>query len=135
MSEPSELEYAWSVAEARNERICQVLEDNLALLARIAKLEGDIKIIETSFTDVCDALGCPYDNEAALFAVEALRARVAKLEATAIDVAASLAAAISLLERGGKKAAPSDKMFEQMLVDYRNSLERARAALSETVEA
>ena len=61
----------------------------------------------------------------------ALRARVAKLEAAAINVAASLAAAISLLERGGKKAAPSDKMFEQMLVDYRNSLERARAALKD----
>ena len=40
MSEPSELEYAWSVAEARNERICQVLEDNLALRARVAKLEA-----------------------------------------------------------------------------------------------
>ena len=45
MSEPSELEYAWSVAEARNERICQVLEDNLALRARIAKLETALKII------------------------------------------------------------------------------------------
>ena len=51
-----------------------------ALRARVAKLEGDVKIIETSFTDVCDALGCPHDNEAALFAVDALRARVAKLE-------------------------------------------------------
>jgi hypothetical protein len=37
-----------------------------------------------------------------------------------IAMAASLAAAISLLEKGGKKAAPSDKMFEQMLTDYRN---------------
>ena len=62
----------------------------------------------------------------------ALRARVAKLEEATVDAAASLAAAISLLERGGKKAAPSDKMFEQMLVDYRNSLERARAALKDT---
>ena len=52
---------------------------------------------------------------------------------TVIDLCASLAAAISLLERGGKavkKAAPSDKMFDQMLDDYRASLERARAALS-----
>ena len=62
---------------------------------------------------------------------DALRARVAKLEAATIDAAASLTAAISLLERGGKRAAPSDKMFEQMLVDYRNSLERARAALKD----
>lgn len=49
-----------------------------------------------------------------------------------INVMASLAAAISLLERGGKaakKAAPSDKMFDQMIVDYKRSLEHARAAL------
>lgn len=50
----------------------------------------------------------------------------------AISVIASLAAAISLLERvpNAKKAAPSNKMFEQMLCDYRNALENARAALS-----
>lgn len=50
-----------------------------------------------------------------------------------VDVMSSLAAAISLLERGGKhakKAAPSDKMFDQMLVDYRGSLERGRSALA-----
>lgn len=50
-----------------------------------------------------------------------------------LDTAASLAAAIGLLEQGGKaakKAAPSDKMFDQMLTDYRASLERARAALA-----
>ncbi len=50
-----------------------------------------------------------------------------------VDVATSLAAAISLLERGGKsakKAAASDKMFDQMLADYRASLERARTALA-----
>lgn len=50
------------------------------------------------------------------------------------DVGASLAAAISLLERGGKaakKAAPSDRMFDQMVKDYKASLERARAALKE----
>lgn len=46
-----------------------------------------------------------------------------------VSVMASLAAAISLLERGGKKAAPSDKMFDQMLADYRGSLERARQFL------
>lgn len=59
---------------------------------------------------------------------------VAPMDNTAlVDVAASLAAAISLLERGGKsakKAAASDKMFDQMLADYRASLERARTALA-----
>ena len=47
----------------------------------------------------------------------------------AIPVAASLAAAISLLERGGKVAAPSNKMFEQMLKDYRRSLDDFRALI------
>ena len=46
-----------------------------------------------------------------------------------LSTAASLAAAISLLERGGRRAAPSDKMFEQMLKDYRKALKEARAVL------
>lgn len=50
-----------------------------------------------------------------------------------IRLLASLAAAISLLERGGKEAAPSDKMFDQMLTDYRAALEAGRAALPRTV--
>lgn len=58
-----------------------------------------------------------------------------RLRDALLSTAASLAAAISLLERGGKaakKGAPSDKMFDQMLADYRKSLEAARAALSRT---
>lgn len=55
--------------------------------------------------------------------------RVERSQNQLIDVMASLAAAISLLERGGKKAAGSDKMFEQMLCDYRASLQRARQSL------
>lgn len=43
---------------------------------------------------------------------------------------ASLVAAVSLLEHGGRKAAPSDKMFEQMLVDYKAAIEHARQVLS-----
>lgn len=46
-----------------------------------------------------------------------------------IPALASLAAAISLLERSPKTAAPSDKMFDQMLDDYRKSLEEARSVL------
>ena len=57
--------------------------------------------------------------------------RVKALVERLLDTAASLAAAISLLKRGGKKAAASDKMFAQMLVDYNASLDRARAALKE----
>lgn len=43
-----------------------------------------------------------------------------------IDLLASLTAAISLLEKGGRRAAPSDKMFKQMLKDYRQSCCRGR---------
>jgi len=87
--------------------------------------------------------------------IEDLRARVAELEAAAeayksevatchrnegdriryrealVGTAASLAAAISLLERGSKKAAPSDKMFDQMIRDYKKSLDSARAILNQ----
>lgn len=45
------------------------------------------------------------------------------------DTTVNLGAAVSLLKNGGKKTAASDKMFEQMLVDYTNSFERGRAAL------
>jgi hypothetical protein len=45
-----------------------------------------------------------------------------------VGLVASLAAAISLLERTpkAKKAAPSDTMFEMMLSDYRKALEAGR---------
>lgn len=51
-----------------------------------------------------------------------------------LDVCAALAAAISLLERGGKRAAASDRMFETMLDDYRKALEAGRVALREQDE-
>lgn len=46
-----------------------------------------------------------------------------------MDVTASLAAAISLLERSPKTAAPSNKMFDIMLDDYRRSLVASRRLL------
>jgi len=38
----------------------------------------------------------------------------------------SLVAAVSLLEQGGKQAAPSNKMFSQMLRDYKKAIEDAK---------
>ena len=63
-------------------------------------------------------------------ALAAQQKRIEELEAATLTVAASLVAAISLLEGGGKKAAPSNKMFEQMIKDYKKSLADARAALA-----
>lgn len=53
------------------------------------------------------------------------------IEQAMIGVMASLAAAISLLERTpkAKSAAPSNTMFEMMLSDYRKALEAGRAAI------
>lgn len=55
--------------------------------------------------------------------------RLTKIAEAGMGVIASLAAAISLLERTprAKKAAASDRMFDLMLDDYRRALERARA--------
>lgn len=67
-------------------------------------------------------------------AIEALEADNAALRRVCIDVLAHLVAAHSLLKCGGKKAAPSDKMFNQMLKDYAASIERGRAAMREGKE-
>ena len=61
----------------------------------------------------------------------ASEARIKALEEALIKTGASLAAAISLLEHGGRKAAASDKMFEIMLEDYRAALSEAHALLKE----
>jgi hypothetical protein len=75
--------------------------------------------------DVCAMLPCA--------CAETIAARIEALEAALIDAAVHLAAAISLLERTpkAKQAAPSDKMFEIMLSDYKKSLKTARAALKD----
>lgn len=62
--------------------------------------------------------------------------RIADLEAenkalreVAIDVLAHLVAAHSLLSNSPKTGAPSNKMFDRMLMDYSASIDRARAYL------
>lgn len=54
----------------------------------------------------------------------------ARLSEALRSTLASLVAAVSLLKRGSKKAAPSNKMFDQMILDYEKSIEEARAALA-----
>lgn len=49
------------------------------------------------------------------------------------EVLPALVAAVSLLERGGKKAAPSDKMFALMLSDYKAAIERGQVAWREAM--
>lgn len=47
------------------------------------------------------------------------------------DVLCSLIAAVSLLKRGSKKSAASDRMFDQMIKDYENAIKRGRVVLEE----
>lgn len=85
------------------------MSDPSALLRKMAVLAND-KETFTALTEAADLIDALVEAQ--------------------IGAAASLAAAISLLERGGKKAAPSDKMFAVMLDDYRKSLDGARAVLA-----
>jgi len=61
---------------------------------------------------------------------DAALARIKELEESTVTALSSLVGAISLLERGGKKAVASDRMFAQMLSDYKASVSFARAALT-----
>jgi hypothetical protein len=47
-----------------------------------------------------------------------------------IDLLSSLVAAVSLLKRGSKEAAPSDRMFDLMIADYERAIARGAAAFA-----
>ena len=106
---------------ATPQELRQAFEAQLAETVATAMVEADRKN---------DALNAEWND--ALATIARLEAMVAELRTAAVDAGASLAAAISLLERGGKaakKAAPSDRMFDQMIKDYSASLGRARTAI------
>lgn len=73
-------------------------------------------------------------NPAVIKALCTLALQAEAMREALIETAASLSAAHSLLSRGGKRAAPSNKMFAVMLEDYRKSLDRAVATLSSLPE-
>ena len=114
-------------------------DDDLAAAARIEELEKErdealnqldsarhsIAVLEKRVKTFSEGWGVADKGR-----LEA-EAKLAKAVKAAVDTCASLAAAISLLDRGGKKAAPSNKMFDQMMADYRASLERTRTTLAE----
>lgn len=108
--------------------LCRAARNIVDNVETIEALEGEVaeanRIVKTYYVE----------NERLEAALDAAEARAERLRNVSIGVMASLAAAISLLERGGKaakKAAPSDKMFDQMLIDYKSALERARKALED----
>lgn len=80
-----------------------------------------------------NAHGCHCDEIAnLLIRARAAEARSTKLEEALQEALPSLLAAISLLERSPKTAAPSNKMFDQMLADYRASALIASRALQDS---
>jgi len=61
--------------------------------------------------------------------VRKLTAENERLRGVLLRTASSLIAAVSSLESGGRKTAASDKMFEQMLRDYKESISEVRAEI------
>lgn len=104
---------------------------------RIKELEAELKDTEQDLHDYSVELGRLTSalnkghRESVLIGQQMSAERIKELEEALIKTGASLAAAISLLEHGGRKAAASDKMFEIMLEDYRAALSEARALLKE----
>jgi hypothetical protein len=104
--------------------------DITALAERLGATVSCLKYISNryDFGDDTELFECGvYDMDDAATALRALLSEREGLRGALTDTSASLAAAISLLERSPKTAAPSDRMFDQMLQDYRASLGRARA--------
>lgn len=84
-----------------------------------------LRVCEIEYSD---GLACGYGPPLNPDGPEAA-AEIERLRRVVVDVTANLVAAVSLLECGGKEAAPSDKMFGVMIDDYKKSVERARAAI------
>ena len=55
--------------------------------------------------------------------------RETEMHEALLGVTVSLVAAISLLKRGSKRVAPSDKMFDAMITDYERAVARAQRVL------
>lgn len=127
-------------AAAEIERL-QLREDHLDTIIQTAHLSsvdpsGDFIAL---WAECADETGWLDSRKAAEARAERAEAELAALKAegdarvkaadAGMGVMASLAAAISLLERTprAKKAAASDRMFDRMLDDYRRALDRARA--------
>lgn len=74
----------------------------------------------------------PNERDKYLYLANAIALGVQTRDDALISVTAALAATISILEctPKAKSVAPSNKMFDQMLEDYRSALEKGRRALA-----
>lgn len=106
------------------------MTDDTALIEAMARAMNYVEHSDArSLHEVCRVLAT-----AALAALRRTHAVVPRDEA--IDVVASLAAAISIIERTpqARKAAMSDKAFSIMLDDYTKALAKGRAMLAASKE-
>ena len=87
--------------------------------------DGSIKNLEPFSMQISTS-----DKLEAADEIERLRARVAELDDVLMRTLVSLVAAIDLLKAGGKAAAPSNKMFDQMIKDYEKAVSNARKQLA-----
>lgn len=107
----------WNAKKARQkfheavtpERMLEVAEDFRALERRAETAEVKLVKLEEQYS------GPTYP--------------VLQLSDAFLSCVAHLDAAISLLEKGGRKGAASNKMFDMMIEDYKKALLTARAAI------
>lgn len=74
--------------------------------------------------------GTPYTPPSALEKVRRRCEVSVQAEDAHKGALAALVASVSLLERGGKKAAPSNHMFQMMIADYKKAIDISRVALA-----
>lgn len=112
--------------EISDEQRAKLLKHNIAKINAITP-----QFLKEKTPGVKSYLQC--EIESAKLVVESLTASAKGLELPdeLMSCVASLAAAISLLENGGKKAAASDKMFALMIEDYKKSLSNARSFITQ----
>lgn len=100
---------------------------------RLDKLSAEVAAKDAEIVSACAQARIWADHfKDAQARARAAEAECAALREAAVGAAAALSAAISLLERTPKatKSAPSDRMFGQMLSDYRGALKATRRALT-----
>lgn len=113
--------------QSRSNAACEALYSQIeSLEAENADLKSRLDAYAQASRNTADLHQAAHNKT-----ITPLREENARLRKVLTSTAANLAAAISLLEHGGKQAAPSNNMFNQMILDYKNSLQRARDVLKE----
>ena len=101
----------------------------------IKHLKESNDVYERLFKNMSEEIQCEERRFSGLWEQFAALAKTnQELVESLSDVLAHLVAAHSLLQRGGKKAAPSDTMFMQMLKDYEKSINNGRTILAKHKE-